>query len=184
MTRQCVPNELYGQLHRKFRELERRIDQGTIPFQRAINDLQALIEGRTFDSRIIDCDADPFVPEGWTVAEHRERGQLKWNPDMVSLYLSDSQKDNKTIRGHELRKELENQLVLNANVLDYLLNHQGLIPETWKGKQIFFWGTIYHDQDGSLCVRCLYWVGGRWDGDYRWLDNDLGVRSFAAFACK
>jgi len=48
MTRKCVPNELYGQLGRKIDELKLRIDLERIPFQRAVNDLQQLIEGRTF----------------------------------------------------------------------------------------------------------------------------------------
>lgn len=105
---------------------------------------------------IIDCDADPFVPEGWSVAEHRNGGAFKWNATNVSLHLDEGQRDGRWIEGNKLRKELANKPVLNANVLDYLLAHPHLIPEEWKGKAVFFWGTIYCDRGGGLCVRYLF----------------------------
>jgi hypothetical protein len=125
---------------------------------------------------IIDLNADPFVPNGWGVEEHQKGGSFKWDPRQVQFYLSEPQGKEKSIEGNKLRKELEGKSVLNANVLDYLLAHPHLIPEDWKedGKgrtrYIFFWGTIYRDSDGGLCVRCLYWGGGRWRWSLRWLD--------------
>jgi hypothetical protein len=121
---------------------------------------------------LIDCDANPFVPEGWKVEQHRKGGQLEWNPERIALYLSKGQQDGKYIGGHKLRKELEDKPVLNACVLDYLLAHPDLIPESWKGKVVFFWGTIYRSADGGLYVRCLYWDGGRWSWDCLWLGLD------------
>ena len=123
---------------------------------------------------IIDCDADPFVPEGWKVEEHKKMGQWKWGPTKVIFYLSENQK-NGHVEGNELRKELADKLVLNANVLDYLLVHPHLIPEEWKEddngntRYIFFWGTIYRNSGGLLFVRCLYFVGGKCHWYYFWL---------------
>ena len=105
---------------------------------------------------IIDADADPFIPEGWKVIEHKKCGQLTWGLDRIELYLSEKQKGD-YVEGEKLRKELANKPVLNANVLDYLLKNPHLIPEGWKGKAVFFWGTIYRHSYGSLCVRYLYW---------------------------
>ena len=125
---------------------------------------------------IIDCDADPFTPEGWKVEEHNKMGQLEWDPTRVILYLSPNQKDGKYVEGNKLRKELADKPVLNANVLDHLLANPHLIPKEWKvGEQdharyIFFWGTIYRYSNGYLCVRCLYFVGSRWRWVYFWLD--------------
>lgn len=133
--------------------------------------------------RTIDCDADPFVPNGWRVEEHQRGGIFIWDPDKVKLYLSKKQKgDNKYIVGNDLRKELKSQSVLNANVLDYLLKleNQHLIPEDWKGEYIFFWGTIYRSSNGDLFVRYLCWDGGRWDWVYYWLDGSWGSVSPAA----
>jgi hypothetical protein len=121
---------------------------------------------------IIDCDAAPFVPDGWSVEEHRRGGQMAWDSAKVGLYLSNRQKGGKVVKGHDLREDLRDKPVLNANALDYLLAHPHLIPEDWKGKAAFFWGTIYRNRDGDLCVRCLYWSGGRWYWNYFWLDSD------------
>lgn len=111
-----------------------------------------------------------FIPNGWTVVEHKNDLSTDLTKVRVSLYLSESQK-NGVITGYELRKELADKPVLNANALEFLLANPHLIPEDWKSKYVFFWGTIYRDGDGSLCVRCLSWVGGRWVWGCRWLDN-------------
>lgn len=121
----------------------------------------------------IDLDADPIIPKGWKVEEHRKGGQFKWDASKVKLYLSEQQKKGKWIQGHKLLAELKGMPVFNANLLDYLLANPRLIPEEWKGKCIFFfWGTTYRCSDGRLCVRCLCWGGGRWLWGFDWLDFD------------
>src|SRR3989338_1525835 len=90
---------------------------------------------------IIDCDADPFIPSGWKIEDHRKMGglvvelkndELYLGGKKVSLYLSKPQKKGKTINGHDLHKDLDDEPVLNANVLDYLFENTNLIPESWK----------------------------------------------------
>ncbi|MDD2647119.1 MAG: hypothetical protein PHV78_03215 [Patescibacteria group bacterium] len=119
---------------------------------------------------IIDLDADPFLPNGWQVEQHIKGGSFKCDPNQVELYLANGQKGGKVIRGHELRKELEGKSVFNANLLDWLLAHPQFIPDSWKGKAVFFWGTVYRNANGDLCVRCLYWSGSGWSWNYNWLD--------------
>ena len=123
---------------------------------------------------LIDCDADPFLPEGWKVESHKKGGNFEWDPTKVRLHFSENQKNGKCIQGHKLREELVNEPVLNANVLDYLLAHPELIPEEWKGKYVYFWGTIYRSSVGGLCVRALCWDDGRWYWGCRWLGYDWG----------
>ncbi|MFY9461790.1 MAG: hypothetical protein WAP51_01140 [Candidatus Sungiibacteriota bacterium] len=124
---------------------------------------------------LIDCDAAPFEPSGLTVARESEqlpnrvRGQFVFDPTKVKLHLSPDQRDGKYIKGKKLRRELAREPVLTANVLDYLLKNPHLIPEEWKGKAVFFWGTIYRVSDGDLYVRYLCFVDGRWYSDYDWL---------------
>ncbi|MBU0625213.1 hypothetical protein KKF05_02615 [Patescibacteria group bacterium] len=122
----------------------------------------------------INGDADPFIPheKSWIIEEHRSNGQLLWDPTRVQLYLSKKQKSNRIILGRRLRQELQQQPILNANVLDHLLAHPHLIPKEWRGKYIFFWGTVYRDRGGGLCVRCLLWNGDKWDWGCNWLVND------------
>jgi hypothetical protein len=123
---------------------------------------------------VIDLNADPFVPKGCTVEEHQKGGQFKWDATKMTLYLSKEQQDGKWIKGNKLREELRahnpcNYSAFNANLLDYLLKHQHLIPEDWKGKYVFFWGTVYRRPDGTPCVRCLYCGGRVWLWDVDWL---------------
>ncbi len=132
---------------------------------------------------VIDCDTKPFVPQGWKVEEHKKGGQLILDVSRIKLHLSPNQVYGKYIQGNKLRKELASELTLNANVLDYLLAHPELIPEEWKGKYTFFWGTIYRISGGYLYVRSLYFGGGAWLGGYRWLGDDfLGYSPAAVLA--
>lgn len=131
---------------------------------------------------IVDLDADPFCPDGWTVDEHRKGGQMEWDRTKVALYLSAGQQDGKWIKGDKLRMELKEKPVFNACLLDHLLAHPELIPESWKGKAVFFWGTIYRSRSpgGDLDVRCLYCHGDGWHWHFSWPGHDFGSLSPAA----
>ena len=131
---------------------------------------------------LIDCDADPFLPNGWTVESHQKGGQFVFDPAKVTLHLSKKQQSGGAIVGNDLRKELRRKPVLNANVLDYLLKNPHLIPEEWKDKYVFFWGTVYRYSNGLLYVRYLYFRGGRWGWGCYWLDDDWHGRNPAAVA--
>lgn len=137
--------------------------------------LQDIVEGK-FDaetaSHVIDCDADPFTPEGWKVEEHQKGGKFVWNASAITLFLADGQRNGKAVEGHLLRKELTSFPTLNANVLDYLLKNPTLIPEEWKRGYVFFWGTIYRYRDGDLYVRNLCWYGHGWCWGEDWLGNN------------
>jgi hypothetical protein len=121
---------------------------------------------------VVDLDAAPFIPNGWTVESHKQGGQWKYDATKVSLYLSEGQKGGKRLVGTKLREELESLPVMNANLLEFYLAHPHLIPEEWKGEYIFFWGTVYRDADGDLYVWCLFWNGERWYWGCRWLEDD------------
>jgi hypothetical protein len=60
----------------------------------------------TVPDYLLDLDADPFVPDGWMVKEHRKGGQIKGDAYKVSLYPSTQQKDGKWIEGNKLRGEV------------------------------------------------------------------------------
>ena len=46
MTRKCVADDQYGQLHRKLGELARRIDEGTLDYHTSMALLEGVIEGK------------------------------------------------------------------------------------------------------------------------------------------
>ncbi len=139
---------------------------------------------------LLDLDADPHCPNGLTVAKdgHRKMGKdiplerrgedLYLGGKKLVFHLSERQMNGKTIQGFELREELAGKEVLNANVLDYLLAHQELIPESWKRDEcgnvrfIYFWGTVYRVSHGYLYVRCLFWHDVGWHRHDSWLGYD------------
>ncbi|MEK7554697.1 MAG: hypothetical protein AAB518_01785 [Patescibacteria group bacterium] len=143
---------------------------------------------------IVDCDLNPTAPKGWTVKSHAKGGKVKLERRgdalfvdgvEIELFLDDTQKKD-SIQGHKLREKLTGKPVLNACVLDYLLAHPHLIPESWKKDEqgrtryIFFWGTIFRDSGDGLGVRCLCWDGGRWSWGYGWLGSGFGDQDLAA----
>lgn len=132
-------------------------------------------------AHIIDCDAEPFIPGGWKVENHQKGGIIQFDATKIDFYLSKKQEKG-SIQGNALREELKDKKVLNANVLDYLLVNPRAIPEEWKGKYIFFWGTIYRDSGGGLYVRCLCWHDGAWRWSHNWLDSGFRGSSPAALS--
>ena len=182
-----------GQIHQLANALENegytpedvtRLIQGDLKGFRDV--LRGKAKIRTINP-LIDCDAPPFIPSrnfGWEIKEHKKGGKLIWNPEMVRLYLSDEQKlcENKgAYTVHDLYENLKNKPVLNANVLDFLLENPYLIPDEWKGRQIFFWGTTYSRSNGTPHVRYLYWDDGmRWQCSWVVINNEFHINDPAA----
>lgn len=120
---------------------------------------------------IIDCDASPYIEKGWEIEEHRKGGMLKWDPKRIKFFQL-SEEDGK-IECHELRKRLISLSILNANVLDWLWAYPIFIPKEWKGECIFFWGTIYNEQDRKNCLAVRYLdLRGKPAWGYYWFDGD------------
>ncbi len=141
---------------------------------------------------IVDGDADPFLPNGWTVESHQKQGACKIerkgddlyvNGKKLGFYLAKGQQNGKAIEGHKLRKELADKPTRNANLLDRLLANPELIPDSWKvdangnTRYIFFWSTIYRNSGGVLYVRYLYWFDGQWQWRYAWLGDDFASQN-------
>ena len=155
-------------------------------------DGRAKIEITEVKQHTVDLGVPPQLPFGGAeVVKHGGRGvvgiELRSDDNLyldgkkVEIFLSERQKGDNRIVGHELRQELKSgeQVLLNSNVLDYLYDHPELFPEHWKKDEngetqyIFFWGSIFrHPLYGRLYVRFLCWDVGRLIRDYRWLDRD------------
>ncbi|NQV12831.1 MAG: hypothetical protein HQ530_00815 [Parcubacteria group bacterium] len=114
------------------------------------------------EKNIVNLSADPFLPTDWEILEHHKDGQFEFDPNKVALYLGKYQRPGSLMDSYELREELENRSAFNANLLDWLLEHPQLIPREWRGKQVFFWGTVYRDSRGNHVVRCLILSPNGW----------------------
>lgn len=118
---------------------------------------------------------------GWVRVE-RKKDVLYVDGKKVVLHLEEVQKDGKTMFGLDLSKALASLATLHPNILDALLEHTYLIPESLKvdekGKKqfMFFWAVEFSGAGGGRCVRCLYWGGGQWRAGYFWLRSRFDVQ--------
>jgi hypothetical protein len=136
--------------------------------------------------RVADFGVDPYLPKFWKMESNKRGGASRVERNGNLLYLDGKKIQLWISRGQEwgvvegniLRSKLERKNVVGATMLDFLLNNPDLIPETWKKSQggnvrrIFFWGTMYINGHGSLCVRCLVWKGD-WMEDFLCLKDDF-----------
>lgn len=118
----------------------------------------------------------PTIPyDGWKIESDNE------NCDMSTMHLHlEPEQIDDSIKGIVLSERLKDT-GMSASVLDYLMEHQDEIPESWKEKTkdgytnfIYFWGTIYRDSGDSLYVRCLYFSEGHWERGHYWLGLGFG----------
>jgi hypothetical protein len=119
----------------------------------------------------------PWKLGNLTIERHEDNGKVDLSK--LALHLEPEQKEDSYINGNLLADRMKGK-GLNSAVLKYLLDNPKYIPEEWKGKYIYFWGTVYRSADGDLCVRYLCWSGGRWDWVYHWLDHVWNSGSPAA----
>ncbi|MFA6604181.1 MAG: hypothetical protein WCT10_05115 [Patescibacteria group bacterium] len=194
-TKNVVTDQQLGILARRQNDLFRRVREGTLPVDRVLTGMQDLIEGK-FDTapastcHLIDCDARPLTKYGWSIRSEDQlpnvvHDQIEFDPTNVVFHLDDAQKKG-VVLGHDLKQKLAGKTVYNARVLDYLLAHPEIIPESWKTyeqdhiRYTVFWGTVYRDPDGDQRVCYLYWINSRWHSGYGCLSNDFGDHLFAA----
>lgn len=111
----------------------------------------------------LDLAAQPFVPKGWEVVEHKSGGQETFGCGSVSVHYHQGQENGKKKTGNKLKEALLPSMpVLNAVVLDWLLENTQYIDEKWMDKTLVFWGTVYRSEYDSLCVRGLVFVRRPW----------------------
>lgn len=105
----------------------------------------------------IDCGCNPTTPATWTAVSPKGEGTYLLDPANTKLIFF---KDD-TVNGSDILAKVGNT-GLNTCVLDYLMAHQELIPESWKTKHVVFPGTIFADSDGNKLFRFLKWWDNRW----------------------
>jgi len=118
---------------------------------------------------------DPeFVGKGWTIDEQDERSLQLTEIDLSAVLLEHMLRpeDNGLVQGEEKLKRLKKagHVRLDAAVFKALWDNQHLIPESWKGKYVYFDGTVLRSPDGSRRVLC-FCVGSRWGWRCSWLGH-------------
>lgn len=117
----------------------------------------------------IKLSKDAYIPEGYgfTVSHHEE--MESFDPKDISLHIEPEQEKD-YIKGEILEERMKGK-GFNSTVLKYLLDHPKFIPEEWKSKYVYFWGTVLRSSLGYRYVLCLCWRGGEWLWNARWLGD-------------
>lgn len=111
----------------------------------------------------------PWCPDGFTV--EKDNGNYTEEPSKISFKQASAAEEN-------------NKEALNSNTLKYFLDHQDKTPTDWKGRYVYFFGTVLRDSRGGRYVLCLCWGDGAWRWGYRWLVNAFYAQSQSAVAGK
>lgn len=64
-------------------------------FKRVINGYAQIVTVK----HVIDCDADPYIPDGCQVDSHRKNGKLEWDSEKILLYSIRKSETRETYRG-------------------------------------------------------------------------------------
>ena len=122
-----------------------------------------------------------------SIKHNSNKRPMKWNPEKVSLHLIKNQDNKHRLSVREVYEVVKNLPCYNANMLDFLLKkeNQCLIPQSWKNKDVFFWGTIYscYTAGGTgelLWVRHLECQDDIWQSDIACVDYDVTVRDMGS----
>ena len=119
----------------------------------------------------------PWIPNGFTLESHHDNGEVDLSK--LALHLEPEQEKG-TIKGEVLAERMKEK-GLNSAVLKYLSDNPKLIPDDWKGKLVYFWGTILRNPHGYRYVLYLYWHGDEWNWDSDgWLVSDWDAASPSA----
>jgi hypothetical protein len=120
----------------------------------------------------VDCSADPLILKPCKVRNHdKGSSETKLSFKTIGLLLAGDQHNALAEKVYERLKKKKVRL-LNANVLDFLLKNQVLIPDSCKELTIVFWGTIYEYENGELFVRTLSWI----PADKNWACRSVSLR--------
>jgi hypothetical protein len=128
----------------------------------------------------------PFVPANFILEKYNPAGMPKGDPSAwkaegrIELWPFLSAKNRESgsgamISGWRVFERFKGSGLLNAVVLDYLLEHQDLIPASWKEKKVLFLGTVLRNRDNESVVPYLWCQGGEWKLAYESLDEEWGA---------
>ncbi len=119
---------------------------------------------------------EKFIGKGWRIVEEDERSLALTEVDLSRIRLETYPlKPGSKIRitGEEMIQRCKRlgYIRLDAAVFQTLLDHQHLIPESWKKTNdwILFDGTVLCSPDGVYNTLYLCWDGKDWDWGYYWI---------------
>lgn len=123
----------------------------------------------------IDGDAKPLRVKGYSAIIHHRNGFWRFDPEKISHFASE-----KSVSGIEIYPLLEKKSI-NSNLIDFLLEHEDLIPKDWP-VAVYCFGTIYsNNENGLLFVRVLLRYDNRYSSCMKLLKNNFNPKEILVF---
>jgi len=119
----------------------------------------------------VDLSVTPLSPRGFKMLENITGGVVELDSSMVTLWVTEKQKDNHCVRASELDEELADKPIAGAALADFWFANPKFIPWRFNSKYLVFRGTVFESASGKKCYRCLYRAHGVWISDYLWCDR-------------
>ncbi len=109
-----------------------------------------------------------FLHPTWAVEVHPQVGLGLWNSQKAGVFLTSRQTSGVSDTARAIEEDLRRlcgRTTLCADRLDYLLEKQEQIPDTFKNMHVCFWGSRFRARgtDGSRFIRVMYHTGRRFD---------------------
>lgn len=116
----------------------------------------------------VNADAPARMNRGLTLAKHSRLGTLTLEPRDGKLFVngreltlvSCTEANGAMMTAEAAMKATEARRPLNSTVRDFLAENVKLIPKDWKGKSIFFPGTVFSTPSGDPCIPFIYEMCG------------------------
>lgn len=181
-----VTDDQLAAFSRRTNELYRRMTEGTLPAERVLTGLQALIEGGSSCKKIIDLDEDPLIPSTWHLVDHECGGLFEFGLAKIRLASPGELGLQGRVKVDQLHEAVKGKGAFNANLLDWFLRKPNLrfIPEEWKEKSIYFFGTIYRSPSRTKLVRIMdverAWGCNFWRCNYDSFGREVGEQAVVA----
>lgn len=129
--------------------------------------------------------ADGNGLEGDLEQDEKSLALTEVNMDQVLLDTQLKSGESYTTGEERLKRLiLADSIRLNLRIFKMLWQNQSMIPESWKGKAVFFDGQILRSPDGDRCALYLYWGVDQWYWDCSWLGDDRDVDRPSAVLAK
>lgn len=129
--------------------------------------IAALIkEFEVFEQIDFESETCDFLSGYWKVSEDQFPGRVtgKWVCRPEEILLIPAQDLAKSKSPSEVLNRFKHMTVLPVHVMDYLIDGvPELTPIAWKGKKVFFWGTLFGSSDDTW-VRYMEWS----EEDHKW----------------
>jgi len=124
----------------------------------------------------------------WKIDEQDERSLALTEVNLADIRLETALKesDNGRVTGEEKLRRLKAMgcIRLDAGVLRAFWENKDLIPESWKGKLVYFDGTILRNSHDIRCALYVYWYDDEWRWGYYFLGGGRIVRNPSAVLAK